>query len=101
MAGAIFGAGHFSWQLVKLQSSCTLSFHGRCNIWCRSLFGAGAVLGELSTQVSQSCLLAGAVLGEVAVSLVMAGAAFGEICINVYFLWSSRKVSSVVERIAD
>ena len=27
---------------------------------------AGAVLGELSTQVSQSCLVAGAVLGEVA-----------------------------------
>ena len=42
---------------------------------------AGAVLGELSTQVAQSCLVAGAVFGDVAVSLVMTEAAFSEICI--------------------
>ena len=42
---------------------------------------AGPVLGELSTQVAQSCLVAGAVFGDVAVSLVMTEAAFSEICI--------------------
>ena len=81
-AGAILGevavefhAQFSSWQVQYLvqvtfrgrwqrSSSPTLSFcRGRCNIWCRSLFVAGAVPGD------------------VAVSLVMTEAAFGEICI--------------------
>ena len=56
-AGAVFGAVQLSlsWQVqysVKLQSSSTLSFRrGRCNIWCRSLFVAGAVLGEVAVKL--------------------------------------------------
>ena len=47
MAGEIFGEcalelrTQFSWQsqnLMKLHSSCTLIFRGRCNIWCSSTF---------------------------------------------------------------
>ena len=80
---------HFSWQaqyLARLDSDTCCSAHWKWRFICEddkaveSFFVAGAVFGE----VQVSLFVAGAVLGEVQVSLFVAGALLGEVQVSLF-----------------
>ena len=80
---------HFSWQvkyLGRLDSDTCCSAHWKWRFICEddtaveSFFVAGAVFGE----VQVSLFVAGAVLGEVQVSLFVAGAVLGDVPVLLF-----------------
>ena len=80
---------HFSWQaqhLVRLEGDTCCSAHCKWGLICEddtaveSFFVAGAVFGE----VQVSLFVAGAVLGEVQVSLFVAGAVLGDVQVSLF-----------------
>ena len=66
---------------MKLHSTCTLSFRGRCNIWFSSpvTFSGRRNICRSCIQVAHLVFVAGAIFGAVQLSLLVAGAIFDEI----------------------